>query len=780
MLIRKILDWAWIFSTEKPDLYLNMLLTADQKDNLYIKLSASEKPAETVQPPTETGLLTWEWGDICIRLDPSAASFVIQRAGLELKSSLPIKALINENGEVTQYRLTFESPQHEAFYGFGERFNSFNQRGVHLDNRVYGQYTNQGKRTYIPVPYFVSSRGYGLWLKTDCQAQFDLAAARSDYWYLDGEAEGSSAELNLVFFLQPDLRGIVQAFTDLTGKPKLPPNWTFGLWMSANDWNSQNEVLRQLKLTQDYEIPASVLVIEAWSDEINFYIWNDAQYEIKSSDHFLTLKDYIFPAEGRWPNPKAMIDELHAAGVRLVLWQNPTIKQNGPHETFDDRLNLIDQAYAVEQDYVIKKADGSPHRVEKHMPWFGDSLVFDFTNPEAVDWWFKKREYLVKEMGVDGFKTDGAEHVWDTKTVFAGGVRGKQGINRHPLDYESSYRRFMQGHVGDDHVLFSRAGYTGAQLNPCHWAGDEKSTWEAFRASINAMLNAGFCGISFLGWDIAGFAGPLPTSELYKRATAFSVFCPIMQYHSDVNSQRKPSRDRTPWNMQEQTGDEQIIPLFRYFTNLRLNLLPYILSQALASSQSGLPLMRALPLEYPQDEKAREFSEKKYSYLFGDALLVAPLTEEGSSECDVYLPQGEWRDFWTGEKHTGPKTFRVEVPFERIPVFQRTGSIVPLNLGENGELGSPLGFDLDTIGRLTWRISPGEGFSGQVVLPGNDEVLRVSVSGNEILIPALPFELDLEIFCSRPETVTIGEQEIPWNWETDKEVLKIHLPVSAY
>ena len=767
------------FATEKPGLGFTLQAEKDTKtENLYLKLFLSSQTEENLQPPAENGLITRQWEDICLRVIPRSAAFVFQRAGLELKSSAPIEALINEKGEILQYRITFESPQDEAFYGFGERFNAFNQRGVKLDNRVYGQYTNQGKRTYIPVPYFVSSRGYGLWLKTDCQAWFDLAAADSESWYLQGEAEGPSAELNLVLFLQSDPRGIVQAFTDQTGKPKLPPNWTFGLWMSANDWNSQSEVLRQLNLTRQHKIPASVLVIEAWSDEINFYIWNDAQYELKPSDHFLKLEDYTFPAEGRWPDPKAMLDELHAKGVRLVLWQNPTIKQNGPHESFDERLNLIDQAYAIEKDYVIKKADGSPHRVEKHMPWFGNSLVFDFTNPEAADWWFKKREYLVNEMGVDGFKTDGAEHVWDIHTLFHKGVGGNRGINRHPLDYESAYRRFMQSFVGDEHVLFSRAGYTGGQLNPCHWTGDENSTWEAFRATLNAMLNAGYCGYSFLGWDIAGFAGPLPSAELYKRATAFSVFCPIMQYHSDVNHRRKPSRDRTPWNMQEQTADESILPLFRYFTNLRLNLLPYILSQALESSQSGLPLMRALPLEYPADENARRSSEKNHEYLFGNALLVAPLTEEGSTEVEVYLPQGEWRDFWTGEKHFGPKTFKMQVPFDRLPVFQRQGSLLPLNLGESAELGSPLGFDLDTIGRLVWRIIPGEGFNSQVVLPGSKEALPVSISAHEILLPALSYDLDLEVFCSRPERVRLGEEEIAWDWEADRQVLKIHLPAS--
>jgi alpha-glucosidase (family GH31 glycosyl hydrolase) len=490
------------------------------------------------------------------------------------------------------------------------------------------------------------------------------------------------------FFLHERPHAIVQAFTELTGKPKLPPPWVFGPWMSSNDWNSQAEVLRQLQLTRKYQIPASVLVIEAWSDEITFYIWNDACYEQRPSSQAYRLGDFTFPPEGRWPNPKTMADQIHAAGLRLVLWQNPVIKYGDPSEHFNDRRNKADQEYAVQQGFVVRKSDGKPHRVEAHMPWFGNSLVFDFTNPEAAEWWFNQREYLVREIGVDGFKTDGGEHIWDPETQFSDGLCGSRGINTYPLIYERAYQRFMETCRQDDHVLFSRAGYTGAQQFSCHWTGDENSTWEAFRASLRAMLNAGLCGVSFLGWDMAGFAGPIPTSELYLRATAFSVFCPIMQYHSDVNPDRRLSRDRTPWNMQEQTGDPNVLPIFRQFANLRMNLAPYILEEARRSSQSGLPLMRALPLEYPEDPTCREFP---YEYCFGEALLVAPVVEPGMASWRVYLPGGEWRDLWTGQMLTGPLTMDVPVPPDRIPVYQRKGTVLPLNLGREKTLCSPVG-----------------------------------------------------------------------------------------
>ncbi|MDD5371303.1 MAG: glycoside hydrolase family 31 protein [Anaerolineaceae bacterium] len=783
-------------ATNRPGVYVRLQAEPGASEMILLRLSAfSENPMNPVGVSAH-GPLTATWGDLRIILQGNPLRLALERQSdsLILQSVDRLQVLVRADGVVLQYRFGFESPSTEAFYGFGERFNALDQRGNHLDNHVYGQYTTQGKRSYIPIPFFISSRGYGLWLDTERQAEFDLAAADSHCWTLTGHAEEEEACLEVKFFFHQTPREIIRAFAALTGKPKLPPSWVFGLWMSSNDWNSQAGVLRQLQLTQEYQIPATVLVIEAWSDESNFYIWNDAQYHQKPSAEAYSLSEFDFPPEGRWPDPKVMIDELHQAGLRLVLWQNPAIKFCETREHLDDTLNQADQAYAIQEGYVVRRADGSPHRVEAHMPWFGNSLVLDFTNPKAAEWWFQKRDYLVSEMGVDGFKTDGGEHIWDIETQFHNGMRGSRGINYYPLAYEQAYRRFMEAHRGTDHVLFSRAGYTGAQQAPCHWAGDENSTWEAFRASLRAMLNVSLCGIPFMGWDIAGFAGPIPSSELYVRAAAFSVFCPIMQYHSDVNGQRKPSRDRTPWNIQEQTGDLDIIPIFRKFANLRMNLLPYILNQAHASSRSGLPLMRMLALEYPKDVECRKFP---YEYLFGDALLVAPVMEEGVSAWPVYLPEGEWWDFWTGEMYNGPALIEVQAPRDRIPVFQKKGSIIPLHLDPSGELGSPVGNGIDKFAQLTLRVFPGGSIENAIfqstdAVPGLFSV-EMSADGGKIEVQAPPLEqgVDLVIFGPEPASVTVAGTELPkldsglipasvsgWHWNSEKREIRIRMPES--
>jgi alpha-glucosidase (family GH31 glycosyl hydrolase) len=764
-----------VFSSEDDETFIRCLMKCAGNENIHFTLEQIEKQVTHINNVPDK--ICCQNGKLELSIHSKPARWEIQRItdGLKLQMSSKLSVLLDATGKVLKYRVAFDSPDDEAFYGFGERFNALDQRGTRLDNRVYGQYTSQGKRTYTPIPFFVSSRGYGLWLKTDRQAAFDLAAELADQWYLVGEADGAKHQLEMDLFLQATPKEIVQNFVKETGMPKLPPDWVFGLWMSSNDWNSQAEVLRQLKLAKEYDIPATVLVIEAWSDEINFYIWNDAKYELKPSSEVMTLKDFTFPEDGRWTDPKAMIDTLHEAGIRLVLWQNPAIKQAREDEHLDVVLNQQDQVYLIEKGFVVRNADEEPHRVEGHMPWFGDSLVLDFTNPGAEDWWFSKRAYLVQEMGVDGFKTDGGEHIWDLQTTFHNGMKGHRGINRYPVDYEEAYRKFMEKYRGDDFVLFSRAGYTGAQVNPCHWAGDENSTFEAFRATINAMLNIGISGVPFFGWDIAGFAGPLPTSELYLRATAFSVFCPIMQYHSDVNHQRTPSRDRTPWNMQEQTGDEDVIPTFRWFTKVRMNLLPYILGEARKSSRSGNPMTRALALEFSADKTCREFPSQ---YLFGEALLVAPVVEEGVNTWPVYLPEGQWLDFWTGERYQGPGKLNVDVPRNRIPVFQRQGTIVALNVDETGLLGAAVGNAVDKVNHLLLRVFPEGDYSSEIFIPGESEMKEVHVNcsqdGLEIQLPPLNQVGWLEIYTDQPQTITMdGKPVSDWTWDKEYNIVKI-------
>ena len=231
-------------------------------------------------------------------------------------------------------------------------------------------------------------------------------------------------------------------------------------------------------------------------------------------------------------------------------------------------------------------------------------------------------------------------------------------------------------------LTFSRAGFTGSQQAPAHWAGDENSTWDAYRHSILAGLSAGVSGIPFWGWDYGGFSGEIPSAELYLRAMAMATFCPIMQYHSEYNAHREPSHDRTPWNIQARTGDSRVVPTARFFTNLRHNLLPYIWQEAQYAAATGEPMMRSLQILEP--------AAGRYDYLFGRDLLVAPVVEPDIERLDVYLPAGRWHDWWTGIAYDGQQRIQVAAPIEQIPLFVRNGAQIPLHLGPSGRLGDPL------------------------------------------------------------------------------------------
>ena len=653
-----------------PDLRLSVAICFSMPHVLHVRLAAlgSSPPEDTdrcvpfrvIEETDEHIALTTEKLECRICLHPFRLEVYKDSAPLLLEAEA-MTWLMGEPNRPLRVRQTFASPSDEGFYGFGERYNALNQRGNTLDIRVFDQYKGQGKRTYLPTPFFLSSRGYGLYLATNRYVAYDLAASHSDCWSFNAEL-GSDAVLEYYLIADENPRRIIAGFTDLVGKPTLPPKWAFGPWMSGNEWNSQAVIMEQVQKTIEHRIPATVLVIEAWSDEATFYIWNDARYEPKPGSAAFSYQDFSFPPDGRWPDPRGMIEELHRLGIRVLLWQIPVMKKlDEPHAQHD-----ADEAYMIEKGCCVHEADGQPYRVRP--PWFHNGLVLDITNPDAGRWWLSKRAYLLDELGVDGFKTDGGEHLWGRELQFADGRRGDELWSLYPNLYVNAYHRFVQEKRQGDGITFSRAGFTGAQATPCHWAGDEDSTWEAFRHSLLAGLNAGISGIPFWGWDLAGFSGEVPSAELYLRAAAMAVFCPIMQYHSEYNEHRTPCHDRTPWNIAERTGEPEVIEIYRRFAQLRMELLPYIETEAAHCRATGEPLMRALFLDYPEDPVAWTMADQ---YCFGRALLVAPVLEAGITQRHLYLPAGEWEDFWDGTHLIGGQWITRPAPLDIIPVYRR-------------------------------------------------------------------------------------------------------------
>jgi len=591
-------------------------------------------------------------------------------------------------------------------YGMGERFDGVDRMGKTTECTIIEKFTHQGENTYFPLPFFFCNDGHGVFVRSDAATVFNLSVGHVEITLPEGDCD--------VYFFFGTPREIVTQFAGMTGEPLLPPSWAFGPWVSANRWKSQRDVEEQLDKIESSGYPVTTLVIEAWSDEATFYLWNGAEYEEKNGGGAFSADDLRFREP--WPNPQAMIDHMHRMGIRLVLWQIPALKQLEEGEICPQHDR--DDAYALEQGFVVQNADGTPYRIPRQ--WFIGAHVPDFTVPELCSWWMEKRRYLL-EMGVDGFKTDGGEFMHDLSVRFHNGQSGVTMRNRYVADYEQTYTRA----IGKDRTLFSRAGYLGAQQSPIHWAGDQASSFEEMRSVLGAGLSLGLSGVPFWSFDIGGFAGPLPSAELYLRATAMATFVPVMQWHSEPLGGQFGGfdtglvNDRSPWNIALHANDESVERVARFYARLRMNLLPELLRQAQRSVETRLPMMRHLVLDYPQDTTAQACCDE---FMLGD-LLVAPLLYEGATGRGVYLPEGQWYSFLSREMLAGGQTVPVAARRDEIPVFLRTPGAVALNLPETLLLGGDVG---NRVERLD---TPVLVLSGEVDLDysdafGNRAILR--------------------------------------------------------
>ncbi|MCB2413156.1 hypothetical protein LGT39_09910 [Demequina sp. TTPB684] len=626
---------------------------------LTYRLSATD--GETTRRTSASSTEVARWSD--------ASEGLIRVEGKHGVVAGSVKALRTAT-HIAKVRFALPLADGEHVAGFGERFDRLDHRGTSLDSVVFEQYKSQGqlRRTYMPMPFahVVGGVGWGFHVDTSRRVWFDVGESEPSLLIVEAET-ASPADADVALTLRTfdgSPTRVLDAFLEGVGRPEELPEWVLRLWASGNEWNTQSEVERQAALHAQHDIPVGSIVIEAWSDESTFTAWRDAKYEPREDGGPLRLEDFTFPADGAWPDPKAMVDGLHAQDTRLLLWQIPLIKMR-PHPHGQTQH---DADAAIREGHVIraKHADGSLRPYRNRGWWFPLSLMPDLSDEEAARWWTEKRRYLVDQMGIDGFKTDGSEHAWGADLVYVDGRSGAEANNLNPVAYAKAYGDLMR-RCGKAPVTFSRAGFTGSQAHGAFWAGDENSTWDAFRWSMWAGLNAAASGIVYWGWDIAGFSGPVPDAELYVRAFAASAFVPIMQYHSEFNHHRTPSRDRTPWNIAEQTGEPSVIDEVREIVALRERLLPYIAEQARAAVETSRPLMRPLFFDYGDDEHVWSAPPE---WTLGDDILVAPVLAPGD-DWDVYVPRGDWRDAWTGDTVRGGKTLATRTPRHRIPVYVR-------------------------------------------------------------------------------------------------------------
>ncbi len=571
-------------------------------------------------------------------------------------------------------KIAFEIEKDARVTGLGERYQSLDLYGKKRDTRVFEQYKDQWKtdRTYFPVPLlYVTAHqsAWGLYVETSNRIWFDLGSSNSSEIQALIEID-SPAELQdslKVHVWDGDASNTLSKYLALTGTPEELPEWVFGLWASSNEWNTQERVLSEVRHHLELDIPIRAIVIEAWSDESTFTQWRGSSGEIRKTGSPAGDDSFEHPEDSPWPNPKEMISDFKAHGIHTILWQIPLLKAR-PHPTGQLAAD-IDAAKKENHLVKVPNSDGSLTPYQNRGWWFPLAKMPDLTDSQTAVWWTEQRRHLITWYGVEGFKTDGGEHAWGDELVYKNGKRGNEMNNLFPEAYSRAFADLLRRN-GKSPVALSRAGFTGSQRQGVMWAGDENSTWEAFRSSIVAGLSSAYAGAVYWTWDLGGFSGAIPTPELYLRSTAAACFTPIMQYHSEFNHHRKPSNDRSPWNIAKQFDDPKVIDVFRCFVDIREKLIPYLTESARAAIEHRKPLM--VPVTFNQARESLAWDHPN-SWLLGESLFVAPVLEESANSVDIFLPEGCWVHVFSGEESFGNSVIKVQVPIDQAAVFMRKG-----------------------------------------------------------------------------------------------------------
>ena len=513
----------------------------------------------------------------------------------------------------------------ENVYGLGERFTAFVKNGqvVEIENKDGGTGSEQA---YKSVPFYLTNRGYGVLVNETRPVSFEVASERV------ARVQFSLAGEKLEYFLiyGPTPKDIVRKLTRLTGRPALPPAWSFGLWLSTSFTTDYDEATctRFLDGMRSRDLPLHVFHFDCfWMREFEWcsFAW-DARV---------------------FPEPAAMLRRLHERGLHVSVLINPYVGQRSPLFAEGQR-----------HGFFVHRTDGDVWQTDQ---WQPGMAIVDFTNPAACSWYARHLEQLL-ELGVDSFKTDFGERI-PTEGVFYHDGSDPAGMhNFYPILYNQCVFETLEKVRGKgEAAVFARSAYASSQRFPLHWSGDCWSTPEAMAETLRGGLSLGLCGFGFWSHDIGGFEGQGPAA-VYKRWVAFG----LLSSHSRLHGS---SSYRVPW-----AYDDEACDVVRFFTKLKCRLMPYLYGQAVTAHQEGVPVLRAMLLEFPDDPASDTLDRQ---YLLGDALLVAPVFAADGS-VDYYLPEGRWTHLLTGAVEAGGRWHRAHHGFLSLPLFVRPGTILPL------------------------------------------------------------------------------------------------------
>lgn len=501
----------------------------------------------------------------------------------------------------------------ERIYGCGESFTSLNKVGQKVNLFVTDPQGPETDQMYKPVPFFMSNKGYGVFMHTSAPVTADFGAS-----YIGTTKLFMADEVMDFFFFFGQPKEILDEYTDVTGKAPLPPLWSFGTWMSRITYFTQDEGYDVAKKIRENKIPADVIHFDTG--------WFGVDWQC----------DYKF-AEDRFSDPAKMVADLKSQGFHISLWQLPYFT---PKNRYFKEL--------VENGLGVKSPSGS-------LPY--EDVVLDFTNPATVKWYQDKIAGLLK-LGVGAIKVDFGEAAPLKNGLYASGRTGLYEHNQYPLLYNKTVADITK-EVNGEHIIWARSAWAGSQRYPLHWGGDAANTNEAMLSTLKGGLSFGISGFPFWSHDIGGFVQSTP-EELYRRWLPFGFLTSHSRAHGAPPTE--------PWLYNEGFTDA-----FRQSAEMKYRLMPYVYAQAKHCTETGLPMVRALFIEFPDDPGAWFIEDQ---YLFGNDILVAPMFENAKNR-NVYLPNGcKWIDYQSGKVYS-PGWHEIQVGPIPAVILVRDGSVVP-------------------------------------------------------------------------------------------------------
>ena len=562
----------------------------------------------------------------------------------------------------------------ELIYGLGERFGAFVKNGQSIDiwNEDGGTSTEQ---SYKNIPFYLSNKGYGVFVNHPERVSFEVASE------MVTKVGFTVAGESLDYFLinGPAMKDVLVRYTDITGKPSLPAPWTFGLWLSTSFTTNYDEatVNSFVDGMLDRKIPLSVFHFDCfWMKDFS---WCDFKWDSR-----------VFP------DPEGMLRRLHDKGLKICVWINSYVGQES--SIFEE---------GVKGGYFLKRPNGDVWQWDMWQPGLA---IVDFTNPEACKWYAGKLEALM-DMGVDCFKTDFGERI-PTDCVYYDGSDPEKMHNYYTYLYNKTVYDVIKKKKGEkEAILFARSATAGGQKFPVHWGGDCWSDYESMEESLRGGLSLTSSGFGFWSHDIGGFEST-STPDVYKRWCAFGLLSTHSRLHGSTSY-------RVPW-----AYDEEAVDVVRFFAQLKAALMPYLYRNAVETSKTGIPMMRSMPLEFPED---RNCSYLATQYMLGDSLLVAPIFNEDSM-AEYYLPEGIWTNYLTGEEREGGKWYREKHGYLSIPLYVKEGSIVA-----SGAHNENAVYDhADGVNFKVYRVKDGQTLSSVVYDDKANAVSEISItrSGN--------------------------------------------------